>query len=206
MARAVEEEIVVGASLAEVWDLYFEPATWGSWVDEFRGVDSSEGYPRAGSKLVWHSGPNGRGQVSEEVLEHEPRRRHRIRFSDPESEGELTTSFEIEGEGTKFRNLKPPSGSDASRYYKELAPLVEDDLNRLKGLSPPSDKQATYDAWIALVEKETAAVKQLQTASSSEQDRISKQDQSLTGQSDAKAKQLGLGQCTSSAAQGGGSP
>jgi uncharacterized protein YndB with AHSA1/START domain len=101
MAKPVEEEIAIQASLAEVWDLYFEPRTWQSWVDEFRGVDSSEGYPEVRGKLVWHSGPNGRGQVSEEVLEHEPRRLHRIGFKDPESEGELTTSFEIEGEGTK---------------------------------------------------------------------------------------------------------
>ena len=28
-------------------------------------------------------------------------------------------------DNAKFRNVKPPSGSDTSRYYKELAPLVE---------------------------------------------------------------------------------
>ena len=35
------------------------------------------------------------------MLEHQPRRRHRIEFSDPESSGELLTTFEIEGEGTR---------------------------------------------------------------------------------------------------------
>ena len=35
------------------------------------------------------------------MLEHEPRRLHRIAFADPESSGELTTTFEIEGEGAR---------------------------------------------------------------------------------------------------------
>ena len=35
------------------------------------------------------------------MLAHEPRRLHRIAFSDPESSGELTSRFEVEGEGTR---------------------------------------------------------------------------------------------------------
>jgi hypothetical protein len=34
------------------------------------------------------------------VLEHEPRRFHRVAFRDPSSAGELRTTFAIEGEGT----------------------------------------------------------------------------------------------------------
>ena len=98
----VSAERVIGASLAEVWDLYFEPRSWGAWVDEFHAVDSiSNGYPEIGGKLVWHSGAAGRGQVVETVLDHEPRRLHRIRFADPHAEGEQLTRFEIAGEGTK---------------------------------------------------------------------------------------------------------
>jgi hypothetical protein len=100
----VAEELVIPASLAEVWDTYFEPSTWPAWVDELQAVDSiSDSYPEAGAKLVWRSGPSGRGQVHETVLEHEPRRLHRIRYRDPHSEGEQLTTFEIEGEGTKVR-------------------------------------------------------------------------------------------------------
>ena len=98
----VAEELLVPASLAEVWDLYFEPKTWPAWVDELQRVDSlAEGYPRAGGRLVWHSSAAGRGRVSETVLEHEPRRLHRIRYADPHSEGEQLTTFEIEGGGTR---------------------------------------------------------------------------------------------------------
>ncbi len=100
----VSEELLVPAPLAEVWDFYFERRTWRSWVDQLRSVDSVEGgYPEAGGRLVWRSGPAGRGTVTETVLEHEPRRLHRISFKDDSSEGEQTTTFEIAGEGTKVR-------------------------------------------------------------------------------------------------------
>ncbi len=95
------ESLLVEASLAEVWDYYFEPRGWPAWVDGFQAVESAAGYPEEGGTLVWRSTPAGRGKVSERVLEHQPRRRHMIEFSDPESRGELLTTFEIEGEATR---------------------------------------------------------------------------------------------------------
>ncbi len=100
----VAEELRIPASLAETWELYFDPSRWADWVDEFRAVDSlGGGYPEVGGTLVWHSGPAGRGQVTETVLEHEHRRLHRIRYSDPSSKGEQASRFRIEGEGTVVR-------------------------------------------------------------------------------------------------------
>ena len=93
--------ILIPVSLAEVWGLYFDQRGWGTWVDGFGGVDSGEGYPEAGSTLRWHSNPAGRGAVEERVLVHEPRRFHRVAFSDQHSEGELSVRFEIEGDGTR---------------------------------------------------------------------------------------------------------
>jgi uncharacterized membrane protein len=95
------ESALVEASLAETWDLYFEPRTWPAWVDGFGSVESLEGYPDDGGTLVWRSTPAGRGTVSERVIEHQPRRRHRIEFSDPGSSGEQLTRFEIEGDSTR---------------------------------------------------------------------------------------------------------
>ena len=95
------ESLLVDASLAETWDFYFAPRGWPSWVDGFAAVESASGYPEQGGTLVWRSTPAGRGTVKERVLEHEPRRRHRIEFSDPQSSGELLTEFAIEGEGTR---------------------------------------------------------------------------------------------------------
>ena len=100
----LSESLLVSASLKEVWDHYFEPRSWASWVDGFQEVESIDGdYPRVGGTLVWRSTPAGRGTVTETVVEHSPRTRHRIRFADPESEGELLTEFGIEGEATRVR-------------------------------------------------------------------------------------------------------
>jgi uncharacterized membrane protein len=99
MAR-VAESVLVEASLAEVWDYYFEPRGWPAWVDQFGSVEGSDGYPEAGGSLRWRSTAAGRGTVTEHVLEHEARRFHRIAFSDPETAGELRTTFAIEGDGT----------------------------------------------------------------------------------------------------------
>ena len=93
--------VVVEASLAEVWDHYFEPAGWSAWVDGFGRTEASDGYPEAGGSLRWRSISAGRGEVTEHVLEHKPRRLHRVAFRDPESAGELRTTFEMAGQGTR---------------------------------------------------------------------------------------------------------
>jgi hypothetical protein len=97
----VTESVLVQASLAETWDHYFDHTGWRGWVEGFDAVLSSEGYPGAGGSLRWRSNPAGRGEVAERVLEHEHRRSHRIAFTDPQAEGELATTFAIEGEGTR---------------------------------------------------------------------------------------------------------
>jgi hypothetical protein len=99
----VEESVLVRATLAETWDCFFDARGWGAWCDGFQSVIESDGYPEPDGVLRWRSTPAGRGEVTERVLEHEHRRRHRIAFSDPGMEGELDTRFEIEGEGTRVR-------------------------------------------------------------------------------------------------------
>ncbi|HEY8001383.1 MAG TPA: SRPBCC family protein [Solirubrobacterales bacterium] len=95
------ESVLVQASLAETWGYYFEPSGWPAWVDGFNAVESASGYPDEGGTLVWRSTRAGRGTVRERVLAHEPRKLHRIAFEDPESSGELTTRFAVEGESTR---------------------------------------------------------------------------------------------------------
>jgi uncharacterized membrane protein len=92
----VSASVVIGAPLAEVWDYYFRPEGWPEWVDQFSRVEASDGYPEEGGTLRWGSGTAGRGTVEERVLEHDPRSRHHIAFSDPESAGELEVTFAIE--------------------------------------------------------------------------------------------------------------
>ena len=99
---SVSQSVLVEASLAEVWDRYFDERGWRSWVDGFEApIEISPEYPEIGGTLRWRSIPAGRGEVRERVLEHEHRRRHAIAFSDPAMEGTLTTTFAIEGAGTR---------------------------------------------------------------------------------------------------------
>ncbi len=98
---AISESVLVEASLAEAWDYYFDPRGWPAWVDGFGSVQASDGYPAADGSLRWSSIPSGRGEVTEQVVEHEPRRMHRVAFRDSASAGELRTAFKIEGEGTR---------------------------------------------------------------------------------------------------------
>jgi uncharacterized protein YndB with AHSA1/START domain len=93
----VGDSLELPAPVERVWGLYFDESVWPAWVDQFASVVSSQGYPEAGGHLVWRSGSAGRGEVSETVLEHEPRSRHRIRFEDPTASGELTTTFAENG-------------------------------------------------------------------------------------------------------------
>ena len=95
------ESVDVEASLAEVWDHYFDRRGWAAWVDGFRAVESAAGYPEPGGTLTWRSSPAGRGTVRERVLAHQPRRAHEIEYSDPESSGRLATAFAVEGDSTR---------------------------------------------------------------------------------------------------------
>jgi hypothetical protein len=113
----VEESVQVRASLAETWELYFEPTTWPTWVDGFTRVESSEGYPERGGTLRWRSTPAGRGLVEERVVEHEPRSLHLVAFSDPESEGELRTTFAI---------ATAPDSEQGTRVRQQLTYRVRD--------------------------------------------------------------------------------
>jgi len=97
----VASEVEIAATAAAVWDFYFDPAGWPSWVDQFGAVVSSEGYPEAGGTLRWRSGRAGRGEVTERVVEHQPRRLHTVAFEDPAAEGELATAFQVIESGTR---------------------------------------------------------------------------------------------------------
>lgn len=102
----VAAEIEIPTPVADVWELYFDADRWRSWVDGFARVSVSDGYPERAGTLTWESTPAGRGRVSERVIEHDPRRIHRVEYKDPGSAGELETRFEMvpaEGEERKTK-------------------------------------------------------------------------------------------------------
>lgn len=67
---------------------------WGAFVDGFERVVSLEGdWPAAGARLVWESGPGGRGRVVERVLRHEPGVELVVAVEDPQLRGTQRLAF-----------------------------------------------------------------------------------------------------------------
>jgi hypothetical protein len=55
--------------------LWRDLSRWPSFVEGFsRLVEQRGEWPSVDSRVVWESGPGGRGRVTEKVREHEPRR------------------------------------------------------------------------------------------------------------------------------------
>jgi hypothetical protein len=109
-------------------------------------------------------------------------------------------------DNAKFRALGAPKTSDLRPYLAKLVPLEEQDLSSLKGLTPPSDKADTFDAWISDLEKGTATAKEAESAPTA--DAASKTLQgnaSINKALDAKARELGLDQCLTGAGSGSSS-
>ena len=134
-------ETMIDADLKEVWDVYFDDARWASWVDGFARVESSDGYPERGGTLNWQSTPAGRGLVTEKVIDHEPRTVHRVSFDDPESEGELEATFEIQGDRVRVAQtmsykIKHPGffgpATDIFFVRRQVVGSLERSLARLK--------------------------------------------------------------------------
>ena len=52
---------------------WYDTARWSAWVEGLERVDQvGRAYPERGAEVRWHSGPAGRGQVSERVIVREP--------------------------------------------------------------------------------------------------------------------------------------
>lgn len=85
---------VIPASVAEAEACWYDTARWPAWVDGLARVITVDGaWPRAGSTVVWESGPSGRGRVSERVISYEPLRGQAVEVQDDAIRGRQTVSF-----------------------------------------------------------------------------------------------------------------
>jgi hypothetical protein len=107
-------------------------------------------------------------------------------------------------DNAKFRALeKSGSPADVRDFLDKLVPLLDEDLARLKGLTPPSDKADVYDAWISDLEQTTESAHKAQGASSSDAaTAMLKGNLAIDKQADAKAKELGLDECLTGSGSG----
>jgi hypothetical protein len=73
--RSARAQAAVALAPAEAMELWTDVRRWPSFVEGFGHVESVDReWPQSGSTVVWHSGPAGRGRVTEKVLEAGPDR------------------------------------------------------------------------------------------------------------------------------------
>ena len=96
---AVGNEVAIPLPPERASALWVDTSRWTSFVEGFGRVESVDGsWPEPGSKVVWVSGPGGRGRVTEKVREHEAGRIVTTVFEDALT-GTQTVTFEAAGDG-----------------------------------------------------------------------------------------------------------
>ena len=75
MSRTVEAAGNVALQPDEAAALWRDPRRWSGFVEGFQRIEElGAKWPGEGAKLVWDSGPGGRGRVTEKVAENSPTR------------------------------------------------------------------------------------------------------------------------------------
>jgi hypothetical protein len=100
--RTVRVVRTFAASVPDAEAHWYDTGRWAGWVDGLERVVAVEGgWPRAGAAVNWRSGPAGRGNVTERVLEHEPLQGQTVEVSDDSIRGEQTIAFMPEPPGVR---------------------------------------------------------------------------------------------------------
>src|SRR5581483_5949391 len=93
MRTVVVSEKVRG-SVHEAEVCWYDIGRWASWIDGLARVrEASDTWPESGARVVWESGPAGRGTVTETVLSHEPLRGQTVEVRDDSISARQSVSF-----------------------------------------------------------------------------------------------------------------
>ena len=69
--RVARSSLTLPATVHEAETCWYDTALWPSWVEGLERVVAVEApWPRAGGRVIWQSGPAGRGRVVETALEY----------------------------------------------------------------------------------------------------------------------------------------
>ena len=97
-ARVVLE---VNASPSDAERLWNDSSRRSAFIDGFAAVvECGDDWPLVGSTLVWRSGPQGRGRVSETVIRYEPHAGQSVEVQDDQLYGVQSVSFTAVEDGT----------------------------------------------------------------------------------------------------------
>jgi hypothetical protein len=98
--KIAREADIVPLPAASARRLWTDTSRWPTFVDGFsRVIEIDPQWPEPGSKVVWESGPAGRGRVTERIREVTPDTIVSAVFED-QLVGTQTVTFDPEGEGT----------------------------------------------------------------------------------------------------------
>jgi hypothetical protein len=98
--KVAREADIVPLPAASAQRLWTDTSRWPTFVDGFaRVIEIDPEWPEPGSKVVWESGPAGRGRVTERIREVTPEAIVTAVFED-QLTGIQTVNFDPEGEGT----------------------------------------------------------------------------------------------------------
>ena len=89
----VSAEAAVALPPEEALELWTRTGRWATFMEGFvRVVERDDAWPGEGGKIVWETGPQGRGRVSEKVLERGPGLL-RVRIHEDRLQGVQTARF-----------------------------------------------------------------------------------------------------------------
>jgi hypothetical protein len=101
MARTARAAGVVPLAPEGALALWTDLERWPTFVEGFaRILEVSESWPAEGSRVVWESGPGGRGRVTEKVIEHS-NARFATRVSEEALQGRQSVSVSEDADGTR---------------------------------------------------------------------------------------------------------
>jgi hypothetical protein len=91
---AVDATVSVRGSVHEAETLWYDTSRWLAWVDGLESVASVDGdWPRIGGRVVWESGPAGRGHVTERVVAYEQLDGQTLEVEDDQITGRQSIAF-----------------------------------------------------------------------------------------------------------------
>jgi hypothetical protein len=101
MSRVARAATVVPLAPEGALSLWTDVDRWPTFVEGFaRPLELSGEWPAKGARVVWESGPGGRGRVTEKVLEHGTGR-FETRVSEEALQGRQALSVSEDAEGTR---------------------------------------------------------------------------------------------------------
>ena len=97
--RSVSVSDAFHATVPAAERCWYETSRRMHWVDELdRVLEVDEPWPGVGGRLVWQSGPAGRGRVTEKVVRYEPLGGQTVEVEDESLRGRQTVAFTPRGD------------------------------------------------------------------------------------------------------------